>query len=67
MFILQPKFGGKIIDIVSGDLRTPEQKTEALTAVRSTILDIFLIVIFGYEWFLLLCLLFDLSVIQITL
>lgn len=45
---LQPKFGGKIIDIVSGDIGTPEQKVEALAAVRNTILDIFLIVIVGY-------------------
>jgi hypothetical protein len=26
--MLQPKFGGKIIDIVSGDIETPEQKAE---------------------------------------
>ncbi|KAL6584105.1 ABC transporter B member 25 [Orobanche minor] len=45
--ILVPKFGGKIIDIVSGDIRTPEQKSEALKAVYSTILEIFLIVIIG--------------------
>ncbi|KAA8541054.1 hypothetical protein F0562_025017 [Nyssa sinensis] len=45
--ILIPKFGGKIIDIVSGDLQTPEQKAEALAAVKNTILDIFLIVIIG--------------------
>ncbi|XP_071902305.1 ABC transporter B family member 25 isoform X2 [Coffea arabica] len=45
--ILIPKFGGKIIDIVSGDLHTPEQKSRALEAVKSTILDIFLIVIVG--------------------
>lgn len=45
--ILIPKFGGKIIDIVSGDTETPEQKAEALAAVRGTILDIFLIVIVG--------------------
>ncbi|KAK9198775.1 hypothetical protein WN944_013961 [Citrus x changshan-huyou] len=45
--ILIPKFGGKIIDIVSGDTETPEQKAEALAAVRSTILSIFLIVIVG--------------------
>ncbi|GFP90665.1 pentatricopeptide repeat-containing protein pnm1 mitochondrial [Phtheirospermum japonicum] len=45
--ILVPKFGGKIIDIVSGDTHTPEQKSEALKAVYSTILDIFLIVIIG--------------------
>ncbi|CAN4088352.1 unnamed protein product [Withania somnifera] len=45
--ILIPKFGGKIIDIVSGDIRTPEQKSEALTAVKNTILEIFVIVIVG--------------------
>lgn len=45
--ILIPKFGGKIIDIVSGDLHAPEQKSQALEAVKSTILDIFLIVIVG--------------------
>ncbi|XP_071903872.1 ABC transporter B family member 25 isoform X2 [Coffea arabica] len=45
--ILIPKFGGKIIDIVSGDLHTPEQKSRALEAVKNTILDIFLIVIVG--------------------
>ncbi|XP_039030564.1 ABC transporter B family member 27-like [Hibiscus syriacus] len=33
--ILIPKFGGRIIDIVSGDIRTPKQKTEALAAVRN--------------------------------
>ncbi|CAI9786741.1 unnamed protein product [Fraxinus pennsylvanica] len=45
--ILVPKFGGKIIDIVSGDTQTPEQKSEALDAVKNTILYIFLIVIIG--------------------
>ncbi|KAJ4713224.1 ABC transporter B family protein [Melia azedarach] len=45
--ILIPKFGGKIIDIVSGDIGTPEQKAEALNAVRNTILNIFLIVVIG--------------------
>ncbi|KAB1216822.1 ABC transporter B family member 25 [Morella rubra] len=45
--ILIPKFGGKIIDIVSGDIRTPEQKTEALNAVNNTIFEIFVIVIVG--------------------
>ncbi|KAJ6874395.1 hypothetical protein NC652_034160 [Populus alba x Populus x berolinensis] len=43
--ILIPKFGGKIIDIVSGDTETPEQKAEGLRAVNSTILEIFLVVI----------------------
>ncbi|GFZ12167.1 transporter associated with antigen processing protein 2 [Actinidia rufa] len=47
MFMLQPKFGGKIIDIVSGDIQTPQQKAEAWDAVKSTILYIFLIVIVG--------------------
>ncbi|KAK6123132.1 hypothetical protein DH2020_043128 [Rehmannia glutinosa] len=44
---IPPKFGGKIIDIVSGDTQTPEQKSIALKAVYSTILEIFLIVIIG--------------------
>jgi len=47
MVLLQPKFGGKIIDIVSGDITTPEQKAKALSAVKSTILEIFLVVIIG--------------------
>uniref|UniRef100_M1CA05 Multidrug resistance protein n=1 Tax=Solanum tuberosum TaxID=4113 RepID=M1CA05_SOLTU len=47
--ILIPKFGGKIIDIVSDDIQTPEQKSEALNAVKNTILEIFLIVIVGYS------------------
>lgn len=45
--ILIPKFGGKIIDIVSRDIKTPEQKAEALEDVKSTILGIFLIVVVG--------------------
>lgn len=49
LILLQPKFGGKIIDIVSREIRTPEQKTEALNAVKSTIIEIFLIVIIGYD------------------
>ncbi|KAJ0900393.1 putative ABC-type protein transporter [Helianthus annuus] len=45
--ILIPRFGGTIIDIVSGDLQTPEQKSEAVSKVNRTILGIFLIVIIG--------------------
>uniref|UniRef100_A0A1D1Y0P2 ABC transporter B family member 25 n=1 Tax=Anthurium amnicola TaxID=1678845 RepID=A0A1D1Y0P2_9ARAE len=45
--ILIPKFGGQIIDIVSRDIRTREQKTEAIDAVLHTILSILLIVIIG--------------------
>ncbi|KAL8218651.1 hypothetical protein R6Q57_022024 [Mikania cordata] len=45
--ILIPRFGGTIIDIVSGDLQTPEQKSEAVSSVNRTILGIFLIVIIG--------------------
>ncbi|XAR63827.1 Peptide-transporting ATPase, partial [Bertholletia excelsa] len=45
--ILIPKFGGKIIDIVSKEIQTPEQKAEALDAVKNTILSIFLIVVVG--------------------
>ncbi|KAL6994128.1 ABC transporter B member 27 [Sarracenia purpurea var. burkii] len=45
--ILIPKYGGMIIDIVSTDIRTPEQQAEALDAVKNTILAIFLIVVVG--------------------
>ncbi|KAL1824962.1 hypothetical protein DCAR_0313068 [Daucus carota subsp. sativus] len=45
--LLIPKFGGKIIDIVSGDIQTPEQQTEAWNEVKSTIFEIFLVVIVG--------------------
>lgn len=45
--ILIPRFGGKVIDIVSREIRTPEQKAEAMDAVKKTILDIFLIVVVG--------------------
>ncbi|KAI4389281.1 hypothetical protein MLD38_001522 [Melastoma candidum] len=45
--ILIPKYGGTIIDIVSREIRTPEEQVEALNAVRNTILDIFLIVVVG--------------------
>ncbi|GAB4828664.1 ABC transporter B member 27 [Ancistrocladus abbreviatus] len=45
--LLVPKYGGLIIDIVSRDIRTPEQQSEALEAVKNTILEIFLIVIAG--------------------
>ncbi|XP_056170723.1 ABC transporter B family member 25-like [Syzygium oleosum] len=45
--LLLPKFGGKIIDIVSREMRSPEQKAEALEAVNRTILEVFLIVVAG--------------------
>ncbi|KAL3716601.1 hypothetical protein ACJRO7_008217 [Eucalyptus globulus] len=45
--ILIPNFGGKIIDIVSREMRSPEQRAEALEAVNRTILEIFLIVATG--------------------
>ncbi|KAG4929837.1 hypothetical protein AAZX31_17G077800 [Glycine max] len=45
--ILVQKFGGKIIDIVSREMKTPEEKDEALNAVKNTILEIFLVVVFG--------------------
>ncbi|KAG9439067.1 hypothetical protein H6P81_019232 [Aristolochia fimbriata] len=45
--ILVPKYGGKIIDIVSRDIGTPEQQAEALNAVKDTILAIVLIVVIG--------------------
>jgi hypothetical protein len=45
--ILIPKFGGQIIDIVSQDIQTPEQKHEAWSAITKTILGIFVIVLVG--------------------
>ncbi|KAL0911828.1 hypothetical protein M5K25_017751 [Dendrobium thyrsiflorum] len=45
--ILIPKYGGKIIDIVSKDISEPEQREEALDAVKNTILEIILVVIGG--------------------
>ncbi|KAG6502176.1 hypothetical protein ZIOFF_042065 [Zingiber officinale] len=45
--ILIPKFGGKIIDIVSREVQEPGQKSEALDAVKNTVVDIMLIVIIG--------------------
>ncbi|KAJ9554223.1 hypothetical protein OSB04_018268 [Centaurea solstitialis] len=50
--ILIPRFGGTIIDIVSGDLQTPEQRSEAVSEVNKTILGILLIVIVGYDHFI---------------
>ncbi|KAI3816550.1 hypothetical protein L1987_16251 [Smallanthus sonchifolius] len=47
LLTLQPRFGGTIIGIVSGDLETPEQKSEAVSAVNRTILGMLLIVIIG--------------------
>jgi hypothetical protein len=46
---VQPKYGGMIIDIVSREIRTPEQQSKALDAIRDTILDIVLIVVIGYD------------------
>lgn len=57
LLTLQPRFGGTIIDIVSGDLQTPEQKSEAVSAVNRTILGILLIVIIGYGHFKVIALL----------
>ncbi|XP_065855131.1 ABC transporter B family member 27 isoform X3 [Euphorbia lathyris] len=42
-----PKFGGMIIDIVSRDIKTPEEQAEAMDAVKSSILNIVLIVVTG--------------------
>ncbi|KAL6012031.1 ABC transporter B member 25 [Asimina triloba] len=44
---VQPKYGGQIMDIVSRDVRTPEEKIEALNAVNGTILEIVVIVVIG--------------------
>lgn len=45
--ILIPKYGGKIIDIVSKDIKKPEQREEALDAVKNTIFEIILVVVVG--------------------
>ncbi|KAF4375974.1 hypothetical protein F8388_010112 [Cannabis sativa] len=45
--LLIPKYGGMIIDIVSQEIRTPEEQTEALNAVKNTILEIIIIVAVG--------------------
>ncbi|KAI4964344.1 hypothetical protein ZWY2020_005905 [Hordeum vulgare] len=43
----EPKYGGKIIDIVSRDVQRPEDKAQALADVSGTILYIVLIVVTG--------------------
>nr|KAJ0212008.1 hypothetical protein LSAT_V11C400223020 [Lactuca sativa] len=45
--LLIPSFGGRIIDIVSRDIKTPEEQTEALNAVKDTILAVVLVVVVG--------------------
>ncbi|XP_076941871.1 ABC transporter B family member 27-like [Bidens hawaiensis] len=45
--LLIPSFGGKIIDIVSRNISTPEEQTEALYAVKDTILAVVLVVVVG--------------------
>ncbi|KAI4335888.1 hypothetical protein L6164_014486 [Bauhinia variegata] len=45
--VLIPRFSGKIIDIVSGDIQTPQEKAKALDAVQNTMLSIFLTVVVG--------------------
>lgn len=54
ILVVQPKYGGMIIDIVSREIRTPEEQGAALDAIKDTILDIVLIVVIGYD--ILLCL-----------
>lgn len=49
IIVVQPKYGGMIIDIVSREIKTPEQQSEALDAIKGTILDIVLIVVIGYD------------------
>ncbi|KAL7190615.1 hypothetical protein ACSBR2_022822 [Camellia fascicularis] len=45
--ILIPRYGGMIIDIVSRDIKTPEDQAEALDAVKGTVIVILLIVVVG--------------------
>ncbi|CAI9111725.1 OLC1v1012016C1 [Oldenlandia corymbosa var. corymbosa] len=45
--LLIPKYGGMIIDIVSRDIRTPEQQAEAWNAIKNTVLLIVSVVVIG--------------------
>ncbi|XP_022741632.1 ABC transporter B family member 27-like isoform X2 [Durio zibethinus] len=45
--LLIPKYGGMIIDIVSRDIKTPKQQSDALEAVKNTVIYIVLIVVVG--------------------
>lgn len=47
-YVMQPKFGGMIIDIVSRDVKTPEQQMESIIAVRNAVVVILVIVVIGY-------------------
>ncbi|KAM0849650.1 hypothetical protein ACQ4PT_053592 [Festuca glaucescens] len=48
--LLVPKYGGKIIDIVSRDVQKPEDKAQALADVNGTILYIVVIVVTGIPY-----------------
>ena len=63
--MLQPKYGGMVIDVVSRDIRTPEQQSEALTAVKNAALAVVLIVVLGYGQFYQSFLFFDLHRIRV--
>ena len=63
--MLQPKYGGMVIDIVSRDIRTPEQQSEALTAVKNAALAVVLMVVLGYGQFYHSFLFFDLHRIRV--
>ena len=54
-----------VIDIVSRDIRTPEQQSEALTAVKNAALAVVLIVVLGYGQFYHSFLFFDLHHIRV--
>ncbi|XP_071710751.1 ABC transporter B family member 27-like isoform X1 [Rutidosis leptorrhynchoides] len=45
--LLIPSFGGKIIDIVSRDIETPEEQIDALNTVKDTILAVVMVVVVG--------------------
>ncbi|EYU34595.1 hypothetical protein MIMGU_mgv1a003389mg [Erythranthe guttata] len=45
--LLIPKFGGMIIDIVSRNITTADEQTQALTDIKNTILAILTIVVIG--------------------
>lgn len=57
-----------ISDIVSRGLQTPKQQSEAWNDVKNTILEIFLVVIVGYNNYLAhFCYLFEANTLNIWL
>ncbi|KAG8477196.1 hypothetical protein CXB51_030966 [Gossypium anomalum] len=47
VIILLPKYGGMIIDIVSREIKTPQQQSQALDAIKNIVTYILLIIVIG--------------------